>query len=458
MEFAAGFARLTGSMSFLEQKAGWDAVSRRRYRLAAYSTAANIVSKALNVLVLYVSVPLTISYLGNVRFGIWMTLVSTISMLGFLDFGVGSSLLNLVAHAAAADPPDRLKNVITHGLFILLLLGAALMLLLLALAHFIPILRMFHVSSPHSRLRTAAYVLAVLIGLSLPMTGLLRVFWGLQRAYLYYILISVGRLASLAFLFILSHLHAHIYELLLATYGMQLLFTLPLLLVLIWENLVGISLDSGFLHDARQLLRQGILFFILSIGGAVAWDSDNIIIAKIMGAAAVAVYAVAVRLFQIVELSLQTVNNPLWSAYADAYAQGSRHFLRHTLTRSLWVTFAAAFLGLGLLVSFYHPLIRLWIRQAVVLPQALVLAMAVWFLLRCVGNAFAMYLNGIRRVRIQVVVVTAFCALALPLKFYLTSVAGLSGIVWASVASYLICVFIPYVTFYRKDWQSALLD
>jgi hypothetical protein len=52
---------------------------------------------------------------------------------------------------------------------------------------------------------------------------------------------------------------------------------------------------------------QGGLFFILAVGGAIAWDSDFIILSKTVGAE-VAVYAVAVRLFQLVELPLQMAN------------------------------------------------------------------------------------------------------------------------------------------------------
>ena len=109
---------------------GDQAKSRRRYVLAGMTIVANVGSKGLSLLVLYFSVPLTISYLGQARFGVWMTLASLISFLGFLDFGIGSSLLNEVAHHTAQEDRQRLRQVITHGLSLLTLIGLTLGLVL----------------------------------------------------------------------------------------------------------------------------------------------------------------------------------------------------------------------------------------------------------------------------------------------------------------------------------------
>lgn len=431
---------------------------RRRYRLAAYTTAANIVSKSLSLVVLYVSVPLTIHYLGTERFGIWMTLASLIGFLGFLDFGIGSSLLNQVAYSAAKEPRERLRRLITHGLLLLTGLGIVLMAFLLCAARFSRLEGLFNVSNnvDPNELRTAAYTLAILIGLSLPIVGLQRVLWGLQRAFVYHFLVAAGSLASLVLLFVLAKHHAHIYALLLATYGLQLVATVPLLGFLYREGLIGALDWEEFVRDAKELLGHGVLFFILSIGGAVAWDSDYIIISNVVGAGAVAVYAVAVRMFQLVELPLQMANAPLWSAYADAMAHGSHGFLRKTLGKAVLLTVVAALLGAGILVAFHGFIIHVWIRQAVILPLYLTYSMALWIVIRSGGNAFAMYLNGVRVVIPQVVVVIVFCIFALPLKIYGAHQLGALGVVLASTGAYLVCVMFPYLTVFRRAWSSPL--
>lgn len=433
-----------------------DVVGQRRYRLAAYSTAANIASKALSAVVLYLSVSLTISYLGDVRFGIWMTLASTISLFGFLDFGIGSSLLNQVSLEAASGSAAALRRIITHGLLLLTAIGCLLVVILLPVAYFIPWGTVVRTPGLGPELRTCAFTLVVLIGAGLPITGLVRVIWGLQRTHVYYVMVSVGRLVSLALLFVLAGVHAHIAALIWATYGVQLLFSLPLLMILIRERLVWDFDSSRLAGDTRVLLRYGAGFFLIALGGAVAWDADNVIIAQFLGAAAVAEYAVAVRLFQAVELGLQAINYPLWSAYGDAYARGEHGFLKRLLKRAMALTVVLALVGTSLIVVGYRWLLRIWVHQAVSIPLALIVIMALWYVIRCCGTSFAMYLNGIRVVRTQAIIAVAFCVMAVPLKVFGTMVGDLFGIVAATILAYVVCVILPYSAWLRPVWLRPL--
>jgi O-antigen/teichoic acid export membrane protein len=328
------------------------------------------------------------------------------------------------------------------------------------LARYLPLQDLFdsHANIDKTELRNAAQALAVMIGLSLPLVGAQRVFWGFQRAFLCHILFGIGSLVSLGLLVVLSRQHAPIAELLLATFGVQQLATAPLLGVLVYRGWLSGIQRTAFKTDARALLGQGGLFFILAVGGAVAWDSDFIILSKTVGAAGVAVYAVAVRLFQLVELPLQMANQPLWSAYADAKSCGSKRFLKLTLTRAFWGTTAAAVVGVFLVVTLRKPILHLWIHNAVELPFALALAMAVWVTMRSAGNSFAMYLNGVQVVRQQVILVVSFCVIAIPLKVIAAGHYGASGMVVACTVSYVVCVIVPYLTVYRRDWNVFWKD
>ena len=433
-------------------------LGRRRYRMAAYTTMASVASKALTLLVLFISVPLTISYLGPHRFGVWMTLASLIGFLGFLDFGIGSSLVNEVAHYKLKESRERLTRLITHALLLLATMGLMIAGLLIAAARTADLEWLFNATGhiDPSELRASAYVLAILIGASLPIVGLQRIFLGLQRGFIYYLLAALGSLTSLSLLYYFSQREAGIPVLLLATYGMDLVATLPLLGILAARKLVGRFDLSECWSDSKALMSHGSFYFILSIGGAAAWNSDFIIITSVNGAAALAAYAVSVRLFQLVETPLQMINTPLWSAYADAKVHGNSLFIRQTLKRSFWLSFAAATVGCGLVAVLHEFIIRAWIREAVVLPWTLVATMAVWCIVRATGNAFGMYLNGMRIVLPQVVAVATFCILALPLKIYGAYHLGALGVVFASLVGYFACAAIPYLTVFRKQWLAPL--
>src|SRR5712692_3015487 len=72
---------------------------RERYRRAATTAVATLAAKGVNMLVLLISVPLTVRYLGQERYGLWMSITSTLAVLNFADLGVGYGVGNAVAFA-----------------------------------------------------------------------------------------------------------------------------------------------------------------------------------------------------------------------------------------------------------------------------------------------------------------------------------------------------------------------
>ena len=80
---------------------------------------------------------------------------------------------------------------------------------------------------------------------------------------------------------------------------------------------------AGMPHLVRaalQLARIGGFFFFLQVMVAAVFYSDSLIIARALGAAAVADYAVVQRMFMIIPLSLAMFTAPLWPAYREALA------------------------------------------------------------------------------------------------------------------------------------------
>jgi O-antigen/teichoic acid export membrane protein len=54
--------------------------------------------------------------------------------------------------------------------------------------------------------------------------------------------------------------------------------------------------------SANKILKLGLLFFVLQCAVAAGYTSDNLVIAQVLGAAAVAAYAVPEKLFSFVAM------------------------------------------------------------------------------------------------------------------------------------------------------------
>jgi O-antigen/teichoic acid export membrane protein len=282
---------------------------------------------------------------------------------------------------------------------------------------------------------------------------------GQQRAWEAHLFSAAGAALTCAALWLARTRQLDVPSLLLLTFGIQTVSSLFAAALLANRGLLSVrDCAAGMSTEAGGLVKAGLLFLMLQIGTMVALGMDALIIAGLHGASAVAVYAVAQRLFQFASQPLAMMNAPLWAAYADARALRDTAFIRQTFRRSMTVSLGAALsLSIILLVAG-APLVGLWTGRQIEVPTALLAALAAWTVLEAAGNAFAMYLNGCGIVKQLVWVVAAFCCVALPLKFALGARYGVTGVVLASVLAYLVTTVGMYSTVFRSEVVSPMHD
>ena len=204
------------------------------------------------------------------------------------------------------------------------------------------------------------------------------------------------------------------------------------------------------------LLKTGGLFFVLQIGTMVGWGADSLIISSTLGAAQVAIYSVAQRLFQLVSLPLSMVNAPLWAAYANANACDDRQFIRATLKKNALVTAAVALLGSIVLLAVSELVIGRWTKDAIQVPLSLLAVFAAWTVCESLGNALAMMLNGCGIVREQVITVVVLTVLALPAKLIFVNLFGIQGMIAIYIFLYCAAVLIFYGFVFRSNIMAKM--
>lgn len=448
-----------------------------RYRYAALGAAANLAFRAAAALAVILGVRLTAPWLGAERFGIWATFASLATMLSFLDLGVGNALVNRVASAraravapaavgrgAAPATPTSEPAVIAGGLAMLGAVALASAALLTLAAWLVPWHRVFGVADNGAlaaEARATAFVFAAFFALHLFGSGVLKVLSGQQRMHIAHAVSAACTLLSCLTLWWAATMQASVPTLLASSFGVQLLagwLVLPRVLVSMRHVAAhGAAAPSAtWRGEGFALLRGGALYFVLQVGTMIAWGADSLILATTTGAAAVGVYAVGQRLFQFASQPFGVINAPLWPAYADAHARHDHAFLRQTLRRSLRWTVAGTAL-LALMLALLGPwLVPQWTGGSITVPLHVLALFAVWSVFESTGNALAMYLNGAGIVRQQVVVVLAFCALAIPAKIVGAWWGGVGGLLAASLAAYLLTVVLPYATVFRRDILEPL--
>ena len=412
-----------------------------RLRLAVYHSGVSVLSSLLAFANTLLAVSLTITYLGEERFGVWMTVASISTMLTFLDFGVGNGMVSQIARSRVSDNSRALGMTATRGFIILIMIGAAVGVVLSLLNAFYPVANIMNIESATAQgdALQLISVFIVIFSINIPLNGLFKVMQGLQLGWVMHSVRCCASVVSLLLIIILAANQSDPVYLLLATYGITTLAPLVLVPYLIAQKVLvsGVHNDwSAAKTEYRTLISFGGLFLALQLGIMVGWGSDAFIISALNSAAAVAQYAVVQRMFQLVTIPLNILNTPLWGAYADAHAQGDTAFIRKTLKISLSGTLA---LAIALSVALYFIsdwLLDFWIDDHIKISSQLILAFAVWKVLQGVGNAFSMALNGMHIVKIQVYSIILLCLLTIPLKLIYTPTFGAVGVVWSTVVAY----------------------
>ncbi len=426
-----------------------------RYRHAAWTAAANVASAGLGFLTFAITVPLTISYLGQERFGLWMTVASLAGTLSLMDLGIGNALVSRVAALSQSANSNELAPAATHALAVLTVVGVLAALLMGSAALLLPMeewIRGSDAALDHE-LRNTMLTFAAIYAASVPINGAAKILQGLQLGWKVHIVRSVASVVSVLAVYILSGIQAPIPALLCATYGVQILFASALFFPLVRMRLLK-NFSLSMLKDraqTRNLVLTGSLFLALQIAGLIGWGSDALFAALVLGTSQVAQLVIIQRLFQLVTLPLGIVNGPLWSAYAAASAKNDRRFVRATLTRSMLFSAAYAVIAVAVISLGADFVLKFWLHDSIAIGQPLLLLYGFWILFEGVGGAFAMFLNGVGVVKLQVWLAAVFCLLAIPLKLFLPGEFGLEGLIISNIAAYLAAFAVPYTLLFRSQ-------
>ena len=416
--------------------------NNERLRRIVLSVLSNVLSKALSVMVLILSVSLTMPYLGPERFGIWMIISSFVTVISLLDFGIANVLTNYVASKASIDDKEQLREAISTGLGVLTVLGILAAFLLWFLSGILPWKTLLKVNEPQFILeaQSSAKVFAILFGLNVVTNGVLKIFAGLQELFYAHLASTLGSIASIVGLWLCAYHHAGITFLLIVMMGGQIISGLVLSLMLFSRKLIGFTKFISFKKsEVIHLFRSGMLFFLLQIGTLAAYGIDSLIISGTLGLLAVSIFNITQRLFYFISTPLLMINAPLWGAYADAHSRKDKKFILKMLKKSLLITSIFSLVASSILILFGEKIISIWTKGALTVPLSFILIFWVWTFCQTLGNAFAMVLNGCNIVASQVRSLLLFIAIAIPSKIFFVKY-GLDIYLLVAIISYLVAV------------------
>jgi O-antigen/teichoic acid export membrane protein len=431
-----------------------------RFDRIVKTAGASAIARAIGILTSLVSIPLTFRYLGAERFGIWIVLISFISVLSFIDFGIGSGLINAVADAYGRDDRHRAQQAVSSAALLMTALAACFCAAGAAASPWLPWTQLLHGASGAavSEGKAAFLVMFCWFVLNIPLSLVTRVQAGMQRTYTAQIVVALGNIASLLALLAVIASQGTLPELVLASIsGVVLATAVNLWLLLRDFPWLMPSVHACHAASLSTMMRVGVLFFVLQCCFAIAYTSDNLVIAQVLGPAAVAAFAIPQKLFSSVDMVVNMGIAPLWPAYGEAFARGDVAWVRKAFWGSLRLTLAIT-LPLCSALAFAGPwILRVVAGRALRAPLALMIALGVWGVVSALSTAVATMLNGTGVVKPQVLLVVCASLCNLGLSIFLTQRLGAVGVCLGSILTQVFvtwpfyCLMVPRLL---KSWQT----
>ena len=431
---------------------------QRRYVRIVRGMFSGLAGRGVGVIVSFFSVPLTVRYLGAERYGAWVTISTAMAWIALADFGLSSSLTNAVSEGYAKESHELAGDYVAAAFWSLAAVALLLSALFFPLWRIVPWQRVFNVQSAQARaeIGPAVAIAFAIFVVNFPFSIISKIYGAYQEVPLANGWAAGGNILSLTTLIVATQLNGGLASLVIAVSGSVLFVNI---ISAVW--LFGWSkpwllprLGRVSWSAVQKLTSLGGMFFVIQIAALVLFQTDNLIIAHYLGAAAVTPYSVTWRLFTYTTI-FQTLASPsYWPAYAEAFARGDRAWVRRSFPANFKITVASTLALAVPLVFFGQWIIKKWAGSGAVPSSRLLLWMGIWSIIYGAMSSQSCLLASAGRIKAQAIYATVAAGVNLILSIILVQKFGLTGVIMGTIGAFLICVVVPQ----SIDIQRSIRD
>jgi len=423
-----------------------------RYQRAALTSLVMMAGRVVNILTGLLTVPITLNYLGEDLFGIWMVVTSIVGFLSFSDFGIGIGLRNMLIECAGKDDIETPKKLIGNALVVLLGMFFILSLVVLfvfPLLSWDQLIKCQHPDSVPHILPTMQSVV-FMFALGLPVSQLQNIANAYQRGYWGYLCLFLGRV--LGFLFVIWCVFAGQPLWLLAGGYIGFPFFVSLLGwgILFWKvPFLRPSLINSEIVVIKRLFGIGFFVLLYHLSYSLLNSSVILIIANTIGTAGAVPYSVTQKLLGVSSVIAMSLLAGISVAVGEAWHRKDLGWIRKSIRRTEKLTFLFGVIPLIFLMIFGRTIILYWTKSLASVPSfPLLLACTLFSVMMMFGSIYSNCLMAMNYVKLVAIVRFASGVIVFMGGFILGNSTQSSTLV--VTLQFLVGALIPTFTFNKK--------
>jgi O-antigen/teichoic acid export membrane protein len=384
-------------------------------------------------------VPLTIDYLNNENYGIWLTLSSFISWFSFFDIGLGNGLRNKFAEAKALGNYESAKAYVSTAYYTIAGISFVLIICFVSVNFFVDWSVVFNTSNGlEGELAVLMPIVFGFFGLQLVAKLITTIYQADQHHSIQNKVQFFTQVLSLLVIWILTKT-AHSSLLL---FG--LIYSALPVLILLALNVYGFKntfkkfkpeLSWWNKDQLKDITGLGFKFFVVQIAAMILFSTDNIIITQLFGPDEVVPYNISYKYFSIVLMGYSLLITPFWSSFTEAFANEEFNWIKKSVSKiqKIWMLVPIV---LVVMIYFSNWFYYLWVGEKVTVPLHLSIAMALFVALNTFNSIYVNFINGVGKIKIQLITAIISMIINIPLSVYFGKYMG-----WGSTGVILATCF-----------------
>lgn len=428
---------------------------RQRWRKIVSGALSAAAFRAISILGTLFTVPIVIHELGNLQFGTLVLITQLSTLFVFADMGLGNGLISALSGSLATGDHGRAQSLISSTWFLLIGVAAIGSILFSTLVAWVPWDKALGVDGlPEAEVRDAVAVFGAFFIVGLPVSIGQKIHLARQEGLQAGAWQAFGAVLTILATVACASSSATLPWYVAAAVGGGVTAGIANCLWLFHrEPAMRPKLQLVRAPVLKLIFRSGALFLVLGMAGAVAYQTDALIISHLLGGSEVSNYNLAMRLFSIPTLALSFILAPMWPAFSNAFALNDYVWARRAMLHAISIGALINIPSALVLTIFGARLIEVWIGRAVTIPLLLLASFGLWTAANAVQGPLAMWLNGAHVVKFQVVCAVVMAIVNLGLSVTLTRNVGIAGPVLGTLIAQTFCITIPSLIYVSRMWR-----
>ena len=425
---------------------------------------ASLLIQGISVVIGFFMVRVSLGYLDQTKYGVWLTISSLLVWFNFFEIGLGNGLKNKLAEALAKKDFELGKIYVSTTYAILSIIIGIVFVIFIIVNNFIDWTIILNTETNLAKeLSSLALIVFSFFFLRfvLKLVGIVLV--ADQRPAISNLFGPMGNLISLIIIYILTKIsYGSLLYLGIALSGVPII-VLSIATIYFFSHdykKISPSINSIDFKYSKELLNLGVKFFLIQITSLIFYQTSNIIISQYFGPAQVTPYNIAYKYFSTIIMLFTIIINPFWAAFTEAWVIEDVLWVKRAINKLLFVWGGMVLLSVFMFFisdQFFDLWIGTELMQSIEISLTLKLSLIIYFTLLTFGGVFNMFINGVGKIRLQGITLLFGALLFIPLVILFINVFnwGIESVVIAMILTNIYHPIIAPLQYYKLVNKKA---